>query len=50
MKEEESCTDFIIRAETASTALKTAGEQVSDKLLISMCVNGLPPSFNSFSL
>ena len=49
MKEGETCTDFIIRAETASTALKTAGETVSDSLLISMCVNGLPSSFNSFA-
>ena len=49
MGEDETCTDFIIRAETASTSLKTAGEIVSDSLLIAMCVRGLPPSFNSFA-
>ena len=44
----ESMTDFIIRAETAANALRQIGETVSDSLLISMVLKGLPSSYTSF--
>ncbi|KAG1649946.1 D-aminoacyl-tRNA deacylase 1 [Nymphon striatum] len=45
----ESVTDFTIRAETAANSLKTAGETVSDSLLIAMVLKGLPSNFKTFS-
>ena len=44
----ESVTDYIIRSEKASDALKNAGENVSDYLLIAMVLKGLPPQYNAF--
>ena len=44
----ESTTDYVIRAENASTALQDAGEVVSDGLLVAMVLKGLPPQFKSF--
>ena len=47
--EEETITDYIIRAEAAAAAaLKGCGEEIGDSLLIAMVVKGLPASFNSF--
>lgn len=48
MKAEESVTDYLIRAETASTSLKSAGENISDSLLIAMILKGLPEDFKTF--
>ena len=45
----ESVTDYMLRAETAATSLKTAGEVVSDSLLIAMLLKGLPSEFRPFS-
>ena len=45
----ESMTDFVLRAETAATSLKSAGESVSDTLLIAMILRGLPETYSSFS-
>ena len=45
----ESVTDYIIRAETAATSLKTSGETISDSLLIAMVLKGFPPDFKSFT-
>ena len=47
--DDESVTDYMIRAETASTSLKTAGETISDSLLIAMVLKGLPTEFKPFS-
>lgn len=44
----ESVTDYMIRAETAATSLKTAGETISDSLLVAMVLKGLPPEFKPF--
>ena len=49
MSDSETITDFLIRAERASTALKAAGEVVSDGLLIAMVVKALPTHFETFA-
>ncbi|KAJ8017740.1 hypothetical protein HOLleu_44638 [Holothuria leucospilota] len=46
---QESITDYMIRAETAATSLKTSGETISDSLLIAIILKGLPPKFKPFS-
>ena len=47
--ENENVTDYVIRAETAANSLKTAGETISDSLLIAMVLKGLPQCFGTFS-
>ncbi|GFO23132.1 transposon ty2-lr2 Gag-Pol polyprotein [Plakobranchus ocellatus] len=44
----ESITDYIIRAETSAASLRDAGEKVSDSLLISMVLKGLPTDYQPF--
>ena len=45
----ESTTDYMLRTETAATALKSAEEVISDGLLIAMILKGLPRSYKTFS-
>ena len=47
--ESENTTDYILPAETATTALKSAEEVISDGLLIAMMLKGLPRSNKTFS-
>ena len=48
MNGEISLTDYVLKAETAATLLKTAGEKISDSLLIAMILKGLPASYDTF--
>ena len=45
---DECVTDYMLRAETAATLLKTAGEMISDSLLVAMVLKGLPLEFKPF--
>jgi hypothetical protein len=44
----ETITDYIIRAERAATGLKSAGENISDNLIIAMVLKGLPEFYKPF--
>ena len=46
----ESVTDYIIRAETAITALQNTGKTLGNGLLISMVLKGLPEAFRPFAI
>ena len=48
--ENETTTDYMIRAETAATALKSAEEVISDGLLIAMVLKGLPISYKTLNV
>lgn len=45
----ERTVDYVIRAETAATALRNAEEVISDALLIAMVLKGLPNDYKTFS-
>ena len=47
-RDTETMTDYILRAETAANALKTAEEIVSDALLEAMVLKGLPDDYRAF--
>ena len=46
-REGECVTDYMLRAETAATMLKSAGEVISDSLLIAMILKGLPSDYKT---
>ena len=46
---DEHLIDYIIRAEAVAAALKTAGEEVSESMIMAMVLNGLPPTYDTFS-
>ena len=41
--------DYLIQVETSATALRDAGEVISDPLLIVMVLKGLPSEYNTFA-
>ena len=47
---DECITDYVLRTETATALLKSAGETVSDSLLIAMVLKGLPTEYKTFSV
>ena len=49
MKDDEDITDYIIRVEKSATALRAAGETVSERLLNAMVMKGLPSYYESFT-
>jgi len=46
---DEFITVYVLRAETAAASLKSAGEPVSDSLLVAMVLKGLPAENKTFS-
>ena len=49
MAADETATAYMIRAETASASLQSAGETISDALLVAMVLKGLPHEYKTFS-
>ena len=46
----ENLTDYILRAETAATSLRTAGQVIPDELLVAMVLKGLTPKYKPFEV
>ena len=46
----ETITDYIIKAEKVMTALRNAGENLSDSLMVAMTLKGLPDSYKPFTV
>lgn len=50
MADNETVTDYMIRAENIIAALRDAGENMSDGLLVATILNGLPDSFRPLAV
>ena len=50
LKGTESVTDYIVKAESITAALREADETISDSLLIAMILKGLPEEFKPFAV
>lgn len=50
MADNETVTDYMIRAENIIAALRDAGENMSDGLLVVTILNGLPDSFRALAV
>ena len=50
MADNENVTDYLIKAENTITALRDAGETLSDGLTVAMILNGLPDSFKPLAV
>ena len=48
MSPTDTVTEYVLRAESTATALKLAGKDVDDDLLIAMIMKGLPSEFKPF--
>ena len=48
LKPTEEMTDYLNRAETISSSLEVAGEKISETLLVSVVLEGLPDSYEYF--
>lgn len=48
MSEDETVTDYMVKAETSVTSLSTANELISASLLIAMVLKNLPQEFKMF--
>ena len=48
MTDDMELTDYILKGETLAAALKSAGEVISDRLVQSMLLNGLPEHYRRF--
>ena len=46
MSEDCGLTDYVLKAETAATSLKSAGEEINDSLPVAMVLKGLPTQYN----
>ena len=49
-KGHDECTDYALCNETSAASLKSAGETVSDSLLIAMVLKSLPAEYKTFSV
>ena len=47
---DQDLTDYILKAETAATSLKTAGQVIPDELLVAMVLKGLPARYKPFEI
>ena len=48
-KADESATEYMLKAEKISSSLLSAGETISDSLVIAMLLKGLPPNYHAFT-
>ena len=47
---DQNLTDYILKAETAATSLRAAGQIIPDELLVAMVLKGLPARYKPFQI